>query len=73
MYLKPNSIINLAFITGNQVYEYSSTLQDNIRTYFGPVNLEKLSIKLLDDKGNLLNLHGTDWCLTLICECLYQH
>ena len=73
MYLKPNSIVNLAYITGNQVYEYSSTLQDNIRTYFGPVNLEKLSIKLLDDKGNLLNLHGTDWCLTLICECLYQH
>ena len=27
----------------------------------------------LDDKGNVLNLNGCDWCVTLICDCLYQY
>lgn len=59
--------------TGSLLVEFSGSLQDNIRTYFGPVNIERLRIKLLDDKGNILNLNGSDWCVTLICECLYQY
>ena len=31
------------------------------------------SVKLVDDKGNVINLNGSDWCFTLICECLYQY
>jgi hypothetical protein len=61
------------YTTGSVLYEYSGSLQDNIRTYFGPVNIDRMCVKLLDDKGNILNLHGTDWCVTLICECLYQY
>ena len=59
--------------TGSLLVEYSGSLQDNIRTYFGPVNIERMCVKLLDDKGNILNLNGNDWCVTLICECLYQY
>jgi hypothetical protein len=59
--------------TGTLLVEISGSLQDNIRNYFGPVNIERLAVKLLDDKGNTLNLNGTDWCITLICECLYQY
>jgi len=61
------------YSTGSVLYEYSGSLQDNVRTYFGPVNIDRMCVKLLDDKGNILNLHGTDWCVTLICECLYQY
>ena len=53
--------------------DFGGSLQDNKRTYFGPVNLERLHVKLLDDKGNLLNLNGLDWSLTLISENLYQY
>jgi hypothetical protein len=59
--------------TGTLLVEFSGSLQDNIRTYFGPVNIERMRVKLLDDKGNILNLNGGDWCVTLICECLYQY
>jgi hypothetical protein len=59
--------------TGTLISEMSGSLQENIRVYFGPVNIERMKIKLLDDKGNVLNLNGTDWCITLICECLYQY
>ena len=59
--------------TGSLIVEFSGSLQDNKRTYFGPVNLERLRVKLLDDKGNVLNMNGADWCITIICECLYQY
>lgn len=59
--------------TGSLLVEFSGSLQDNVRTYFGPVNIERFGVKLLDDKGNILNLNGTDWCATLIAECLYQY
>ena len=59
--------------TGSLLVEFSGSLQDNIRTYFGPVHIERMNVKLLDDKGNILNLNGNDWCVTLSCECLYQY
>jgi hypothetical protein len=59
--------------TGSLLVEFSGSLQDNERTYFGPVNIERMAVKLLDDKGNILNLNGNDWCVTLIAECLYQY
>jgi hypothetical protein len=58
---------------GEPIVEFGGTLQDNKRVYFGPVNLERLHIKLLDDKGNVLNLNGSDWSVTLISENLYQY
>lgn len=59
--------------TGSLLVEFSGSLQDSVRTYFGPVDIERLAVKLLDDKGNVLNLNGTDWCVSLIAECLYQY
>ena len=59
--------------TGSLLVEFSGSLQDSYRTYFGPVDIDRLTVKLLDDKGNILNLNGNDWCFTLVCECLYQY
>jgi hypothetical protein len=59
--------------TGTLLVEFGGSLQDNKRVYFGPVNIERMAVRLLDDKGNILNLNGSDWCFTLICECLYQY
>jgi hypothetical protein len=59
--------------TGTLLVEFSGSLQDSERTYFGPVNIERMAVKLLDDKGNVLNLNGNDWCVSLIVECLYQY
>lgn len=59
--------------TGNLLVEFSGSIQENKRVYFGPVDIDRMAVKLLDDKGNMLNLNGNDWACTLICECLYQY
>jgi hypothetical protein len=48
-------------------------LETNIRIYFGPVNIERMKIRLLDDKGNVLNLNGADWSFTIVSTHLYQY
>lgn len=59
--------------TGELYVEDSSTLQLNKRVYFGPVNIDRMRVKLLDDRGNVLNLNGADWCITIVAEILYQY
>lgn len=59
--------------TGQLYTELSGQFQDNKRVYFGPVNIERMRIRLLDDKGQAVDLHGGDWCVTLISENLYQY
>jgi len=59
--------------SGDLYIEFSSALQENKRIYFGPVNIERLRVKLMDDKGNTINMNGADWSITLISENLYQY
>jgi len=59
--------------TGDVNVEFGGSMQDNRRVYFGPVNISRLRIKLLDDRGNIVNLNGADWCVTIISENLYQY
>jgi hypothetical protein len=59
--------------TGQLYVETSGQFQDNKRIYFGPVNIDRLRIRLLDDRGNLIDLHGADWSITLISDNLYQY
>lgn len=58
---------------GDMYVDFSGSLQDNPRIYFGPVNIDRLRIKLVDDMGRTVNLHGVDWSITLISENLYQY
>lgn len=46
---------------------------DNGRRYFGPVTIEKLKVRLLDDKGHPINLNGGEISFSLILERLYQY
>ena len=38
--------------TGQLYTEISGQFQDNKRIYFGPVDIDRLRIQLLDDRGN---------------------
>ena len=65
---------NLANSQFSQPYIALATgLEANERTYFGPVNLDRLRVRLLDDKGNLVNLNDVDWSFSLIIQQLYQY
>lgn len=59
--------------TGELYIEFGGSIQDNKRTYFGPVNIERMRIKLVDDRGYTVDLHGAEWCFTMIAELLYQY
>ena len=59
--------------TGQLYTELTGQFQDNKRIYFGPVDIDRLRISLLDDRGNVVDLHGADWCVTLISDNLYQY
>ena len=57
---------------GDMCTSANPSLQTNKRSYFGPVTLSRMHVKLLDDKGNVVDLNGGDWSFTLLCETLYQ-
>lgn len=59
--------------TGDMYVDFSGSIQDNKRIYFGPVDIDRMRIRLLDDRGYTVDLHGQDWCITLISENLYQY
>lgn len=44
-----------------------------VRNYFGPVNIEKMQVSLIDERGNLVNLNGQEWSITLEIKQLYQY
>ena len=71
MAIIPIQLVN-TFRPGPYV-QFGQALQANIRTYFGPVIIERLRVRLVDDKGNLVNLHDNDWSFTMVVEELYQY
>ena len=46
--------------------------QKHIREYFGPTDINKLRIQLLDEYGRPLNLNGSDWSFVVTFECFYN-
>jgi len=44
-----------------------------IRRYNGPINLNRIEIKLLDKFGNIIDLNNMDWSFSLEFEILYEN
>lgn len=53
--------------------QFSTQLQKNERHYFGPININKMSVKLTDDKGTVINLNNTDWSFSLVTKHEHYH
>lgn len=45
-----------------------ASLLNRTRTYHGPVDIQKLTIKLYDEYGRIIDLNNTDWSFTLEFE-----
>lgn len=63
----------LGYKMGDPYIEFGGSFSDLKRIYFGPVDIERLRVQLLDDKGNVVNLNNCEWSFTLISEHLYQY
>jgi len=57
---------------GSSYIEFGGTLQNQERTYFGPVNIHRMSIKLVTDRGDVVDLNNVNWSFSLLCEQLYK-
>ena len=65
--------LKVSGLTLGSVYsEFGGTLQNQERVYFGPVNISRMSIKLLTDRGDVVDLNNSNWSFSLICEQLYK-
>ena len=67
-----------ALINESNIYNYSSSInkdleEDNrVRTYFGPVNINRLHIQIFDEYGRVVDFNNMDWSLTLALDMLYD-
>ena len=54
------------------LYDNNSTLISKKRDYFGPIDIAKFSIKLLDQYGDAVDLNDADYSFTLELEIAYD-
>jgi len=64
----PMKVSGLA--NGSSYVEFGGTLQNQERSYFGPVNIHRMSVRLVTDRGNLVDLNKANWSFSLVCEQL---
>lgn len=57
---------------GDQIVD-DFNLDNADRVYFGPIDIERMRIRLVDDKGYTVNLNGSNWSFTLTATSLYQY
>ena len=55
---------------GSTYVEFGGTLQNQERSYFGPVNIQRMTVRLMNDRGELVDLNNANWSFSLICEQL---
>lgn len=74
---RPNEVLGIIPVyPGTTPYPITSSGHDisgGIRTYFGPVSISKLRVRLLDDGGEPLDIRNEDWFLTLSVSMMYQY
>lgn len=77
-YLDRNIIAKIDYTYGTNYLQYNtisyntSRVLGNVRDYFGPVYLKKLSIRLLDKYGGVVDLNGLDFSFTLELKLLHD-
>jgi hypothetical protein len=63
--------MKLTGMTFGQTYmEFGGTMQNQDRKYYGPVRIQKLSVQLMNDKGQIVDLNGANFSICIICEIL---
>ena len=64
--------LNTAGAYGVVSGESLSTSLTYSREYFGPVDIQRMRITLVDDFGRVLDLNNMDWSFALMFECVYS-
>jgi hypothetical protein len=77
-YLEPNTQNNVLAIVPFETMtvwgqKYFTDKNKYIREYHGPVEIEKIQIRLYDENGYEMNFNGANWSITMITKHLYKY
>lgn len=61
-------LTNIRSLRPDPYIRFGADLAIYKRSYNKPTNLERLTVTLTDDKGNLVNLYDNDWSFSLLVE-----
>jgi hypothetical protein len=74
--LNKNILARISLQTGTGFLDVNSQnnlmLTTTARQYFGPVDIQKLRIQLLDEYGRVIDLNNTDYSFCLTLQSLYD-
>ena len=77
-FLDSNIISKICYTNSTSYTSYDTIVYDgkyvigSPREYFGPVHLQKMNIRLLDQYGTVVDLNGLDFSITLRLKILYD-
>lgn len=77
-FLDSNIISKICYTNNTSYTSYDTIVYDgkyvvgSPREYFGPVHLQKMNIRLLDQYGTVVDLNGLDFSITLRIKILYD-
>jgi hypothetical protein len=57
----------------NWAHKYFTDKNKYVREYHGPIEIDKMQIRLYDEKGYEMNFNGANWSLTMITKHLYKY
>jgi hypothetical protein len=66
----PNSVLARISDIGNTNKEWAIVSEP--RTYFGPIDIQKLRIRLLDEHGRTLDMNNANYSFCLLFKILYD-
>lgn len=56
----------------SEINQSDSYLKTQERSYFGPICLNRMKIQLINDRGTIVDLNGSEWSFVLTAEILYS-
>ena len=77
-FLDSNIISKICYTNSTNYTSYNTIVYDgkyvigSPREYFGPIHLQKMNIRLLDQYGSVVDLNGLDFSITLRLKILYD-
>jgi len=73
--LQPNILARISMHGNgyqNMIYNKDAMIVTETRKYFGPVDIQRLQVKLYDDAGRILNMNYSDYSFCLHFKLLYD-
>ena len=68
-----NSLGLVQLEAGEYVAKTLFTDNTSPKVYLGPVDIERVNVRVLDENGEILDLNGVEWSMTISVKQLYQY